>query len=187
MKKSIAITVLAGLFLLPAYIAQAALSDSVTVKVKIAPSISVDITETELPIGDVTAGIAAGSVIPSATGVTVKNNGSGVAETYSLSLTDPALRWKAVQTDVDRNTAAEKYILNAAFASTKNNITWDDAKHALSTTPTPCTTSKFAGDQNGIAVPYNTPKTLWFQFKAPIATEVGTEQGITVTVTAAAS
>lgn len=187
MKKLITITVLAGLFLLPAYIAQAALSDSLTVRVKIAPSISVNITETELPIGDVAAGIAAGSVTPSATGVTVTNNGSGVAETYSLSLTDPALKWKAVITDAARTAEAEKYILNTAFATGKDKVTWDDAKHALSTIPTPCTATKFAGDQNGVAVPYNTPKTLWFQFKAPIATEVGTEQGITVTVTAQAS
>jgi len=169
---------LVGLFLMPVSLAGAASSDSVTVKVTITPSISVDITETELQLGSVSAG---GTKVSGA-GVTVTNTGSGVNETYSLSLTNPT-GWTAVQDTA----AAEKYILDAAFSSAVAGITWDNTKQALSTTPTLCTSTKFAGDQNGVAVPYNTPKTLWFQFKAPTATATTIEQGIVVTVTAQAS
>ena len=188
MKKLITITVLAVLFLLPAYIAQAALSDSVKVKVKIAPSISVDITETELPIGDPVAGIPPGSVTPSATGVTVKNNGSGVKETYSLSLVNPTsptnqVVWTAMQ-DPQDTVRDEKYVLNAAFDADGANITWDNTKHALSTSAVACSATKFAGDQNGVAVPYNETRTLWFQFKAPTATTATGTQEISVIVTA---
>lgn len=178
MKTMLKVLVIAGLFLLPVYIAEAGQSDSVTIKVRITPSISVNITETELSLGDV----AAGGTKVSATAVTVTNDGSGVNETYSLSLTNPT-GWTAVQ-DAP---AAEKYVLNAAFSDAVAGITWDNAKHALSTTPVASTSTKFAGDQTGVNVPYNATRKLWFQFKAPTATSVSDEQSIVVTVTAQAS
>jgi hypothetical protein len=163
---------------LGASVALAAQSDSVTLKVRVTPAISVNITETELLLGD----LAAGGIKTSATGVTVTNNGSGVNETYSVSLTNPSA-WTADQTAA----GVEKFVLNAAFDADGGGIVWDNAKHALSTTPVASTATKFAGDQTGISVPYNETRKLWFQFKAPTATTSGAEQSIVVTVTAQAS
>jgi hypothetical protein len=156
----------------------AASSDSLTVKVTVAPSISVSITESELQLGSVTAG---GTKLSTA-GVTVTNDGSGVNETYSVSLTNPA-GWTASQTAA----GVEIYVLNAAFDADGTGITWNNANHALSTTPVPCSATKFAADQTGVSVAYNATRKLWFQFKAPTATTIGTEQGIVVTITAQAS
>ena len=168
-------------------LAQAAQSDSVTVTVTVTPSISVEIQETDLSLGSV----AAGGILLSATAVTVRNTGSGIKETYSLSLTDPvdpttgAKTWEAVQDEAAR--IAEKYILNAAFDSDGAGTIWGETNHALSIIPTPCTDTKFAGDQTGVGVAYNGVRKLWFQFKAPTATTVSTEQSIAVTITAQAS
>jgi len=159
-------------------IAQAAVSDTVTVKVTILASLSVDLTESEILLGDVSIG----STTASATGVTVTNSGSGIAETYSLSLIDPGT-WTASQTAA----GAETYVLNAAFDADGATITWDATNHALSDTPVVSTATEFAGDQTGVSVPYNETRTLWFQFLAPTATSVTAEQEIAVTVTAQAS
>ena len=154
--------------------AEAAQSGSVAVKVTVTPSISVNIAETNLSFGSV----AAGSTSVSTGAVTVTNDGSGVNETYSLSLGDPA-GWTASQIAA----GVETYILNAAFSSVASGISWDVTKHALSTTPVACIATKFNGDQTGVSVPYNGIRNLWFQFKAPTATAVTTEQNIAVTIT----
>jgi hypothetical protein len=151
--------------------------DTVAVKVTVTPSISVSITEGTLILG----AVAAGGTKVSATAVTVTNDGSGVNETYSLSLANPA-GWIAAQ-DAP---GVEVYVLNAALSNVVPD-TWDVAKHALSTSPVVCSATKFAGDQTGVGVPYNATRKLWFQFKAPTATTVGIEQDIVVTVTAQVS
>ncbi|MCM8781752.1 MAG: hypothetical protein NC828_01695 [Candidatus Omnitrophica bacterium] len=178
MKKLLTVITLIMTFGIAASAYAAQLDTLLTIKVKVKPSISVDIAETELSLGDVTAG----GFRTSMGSVTVTNNGSGINETYSLSLANPS-RWTAVQD----TTGVEKYILNAAFDADGNGIAWDNAKHALSTDVVSCSVVKFAGDQTGVAVPYNEVRKLWFQFKAPTATSVTTEQSITVTVTAQAS
>ena len=158
--------------------ANAASSDSVAIKVTITPSISVNITEGALALGSVVAG----STTVSATAITVTNDGSGVNETYSLSLTNPS-GWTASQTAA----GSETYVLNAAFSNLATGITWSEANDALSTTPVVSTATKFAGDQTGVNVAYNAVRKLWFQFKAPTATSVSAEQSIVLTVTAQAS
>lgn len=178
MKKLFVVSFIIGLFAFSTCIAEAAQSDTLLVKVRITPSISVSITESELVLGDVSAG----AIKLSTAGVTVANDGSGVAETYSLSLGNPS-GWTASQTAAGVDT----YVLNAAFSSgVAGGITWNNAEHALSTTPVASSATKFAGDQTGVSVPYNAVRKLWFQFKAPTATPIGTEQSITVTVTAQA-
>ena len=157
--------------------ASAAQTDSIAVKVTIAPSISVSITEDSLALGS----LAAGAVKVSASPVTVTNDGSGVNETYSLSLANPS-GWTASQTAA----GVETYVLSAAFSNAVSGTSWDVANHALSTTPVACSASKFAGDQTGVGVPYSGARKLWFQFKAPTSTTIGTEQSITVIVTAQA-
>lgn len=157
--------------------AWAAESDSVAVRVSILSSLGVDIGEAELNMGSVDAG----STTVSSAGVTVTNNGSGIPETYSLSLSDPS-GWTASQTQA----GLETYVLNAAFDA-DGSLTWDAADHALSATPVACSTTQFTGDQSGVSVPYDEARTLWFHFQAPTATTVATEQTITVTVTAQAA
>lgn len=157
--------------------AQAADSDTVAVKVTILTSLGVEITETETNLGSVNVG----TTTVSASGVTVTNTGSGIAQTYSLNLTNPA-GWTASQTAPD----ADVYVLNATFDS-DGSLIWGVADHALSTTPVVCTGTKFAGDQTGVSVPHSGVRKLWFQFMAPTSTSVTTEQSIAVTVTAQAS
>jgi len=157
--------------------ANAAQSDTLNIRVTITPSISVNIVETELLLGSVNAG----SATVSGGSVTVTNNGSGVNETYSLSLSDPS-GWTASQTAAGVDT----YVLNAAFSSAAGGIAWNESNHALSETLVASSVSKFAGDQTGANVPYNETRKLWFQFKAPTATGVSTEQAITITITAQA-
>jgi len=158
-------------------LAHAASSDTIAVKVTIIASLSVDITESELSLGSVNVG----TTTASPTAITVTNNGSGVAETYSLSLTNPS-GWTASQTAA----GSEAYVLNAAFNS-DDSVTWDNAAHALSVAPVVSTADKFAGDQTGAAVPHGAVRNLWFQFLSPTATGVTDEQSITVTVTAQAA
>ncbi len=157
--------------------AYAATSASVAVKVTVSPSISVSITEGSLNLGSVNIG----DKVVSSSAVTVTNNGSGIKETYSLSLTNPT-GWTASQTAA----GTDIYILDAAFSSAVSGITWAEANHALSTTAVVASTTKFAGDQTGVSVPYNTTRKLWFQFIAPTATSVTTEQSVNVIVTAQA-
>lgn len=157
---------------------EAAQSDSVAVKVTVNPSLSVSITEDTLSLGSV----ATGDTTVSSSAVTVTNNGSGINETYSLSLTNPS-GWTASQT----TTGVETYVLNTALDADGTGISWGEANHALSTTPVACSATKFVGDQTGVSVPYNATRKLWFQFKAPTATSVSSEQSITVTITAQAS
>ncbi len=158
--------------------ARAASSASVAVKVTVTPAISVTITESSLVLGSVSAG---GTVVsPSA--VTVTNNGSGINETYSLSLVNPS-GWTASQSAA----GSETYILDAAFSSAVSGITWSQTNHALSTTAVVSSSTKFAGDQTGASVPYNTARKLWFKFFAPTATTASTEQSIAVIVTAQAA
>jgi len=155
----------------------AAQSDSVAIKVTITPAISVNIAEDSLLLGS----LAVGATKVSTTAVTVTNDSSGISETYSLSLANPS-GWTAASAS-----GVETYVLNAAFSNNVAGITWAPADHALSTSAVAASASKFAGDQTGAGVPYNGTRKLWFQFKAPTATTVSTEQSITVTITAQAS
>lgn len=180
MHKSILISMalIAVLFLVPLSVSEAAESAAVTIKVTVAPTLSVSIAENTLSLGSV----AAGSTTTSTGAVTVTNNGSGISETYSLSLANPS-GWTASQTD----SGADAYLLNAVFDADGAGITWSNVNYALSTAPVACSATKFAGDQTGTSVPYNAARKLWFQFKAPTSTTISTEQGIVVTVTAQAS
>lgn len=174
---TIAVLVL-GLSLAVFSLTQAEQSGTVTIKVTIAPSISVSLSEDAVSLGSLAAGATAVSTTP----ITITNNGSGINQTYSLSLTNPS-GWTASQVSA----GVEEFALNAAFSDSATTITWDTAEHALSTAPVSATSAKFAGNQTGINVPYNATRKLWFQFKAPTATTVNTEQSIVVTITAEAS
>jgi len=173
-----AMVVIAAFSFYPVPMSQAAQTDSITVKVSIISAISVNVLEDALSLGSVAIG---GTKVSSA-GVTVTNDGSGVNETYSLSLTNPS-GWTASSTAA----GTEIYVLDAGFANSVSAIAWSEANHALSTSAVLCSATKFAGDQTGINVPKDAARKLWFQFKAPTATTVTSEQSIVVTVTAQAS
>jgi len=98
-------------------------------------------------------------------------------------LTNPG-GWTAVQA----SPGAEEYCLSAMFNTTEpSSASFTYTDHALSTTSTACSGTKFAGDQTGLSVPATGTRSLWFKFEAPSSTTVSTEQTIVVTVTAAAS
>jgi hypothetical protein len=125
--------------------------------------------------------VTASSVTVSSDSSHVVNDGN-VTETYSLNLTNPA-GWTAVQSAP----VAEQYCLSAQFNSDQpaaGDFNYTD--HALSTTPTACSLTKFAGDQNGLSVATSGARYLWFKFEAPSSTSVTTEQTIVVTITASA-
>ncbi len=124
--------------------------------------------------------VAAASATISSDSSHVVNDGN-VTETYSLNLTDPGGGWTAVQAAP----VAEQYCLSVQFNSVEP-ATFTYADHALSTTSTACSASKFAGDQMGVSVATSGERYLWFKFEAPSTTTVTTEQTIVVTVTAAA-
>ncbi len=149
-------------------------------------TINVTVTVQNISVS-ATGPIAFGTVNTASTTVnstasTVTNDGN-VTETYSLNLTDPG-GWTAVQAAP----VAEEYCLSAQFNSTEPTaVSFTYTDHALSTSSTACTASKFAGDQTGVSVAASATRSLWFKFEAPSSTVVVTEQTIVVTVTAAAS
>jgi hypothetical protein len=149
-------------------------------------TISVTVTIQDLsvaatgPIGFGT--VVAGSQTVSSSASTVTNDGN-VTATVSLSVTNPA-GWTAVQA---APAVAEQYALLAQFsAAAPTAISFTYANHALSTTSTASSATKFAGTQTGLSIPAASTRALWFRFNAPTSTAVSTQQAITVTVTAAA-
>jgi hypothetical protein len=148
-------------------------------------NISVTVTIQNLSV-TATGPIAFGTVLASSVTVSsdsshVVNDGN-VTETYSLDLTNPG-GWTAVQAAP----GAEEYCLSAQFNGTQpTGGSFSYANHALSTTTTASSATKFAGDQTGLSVPASEARYLWFKFEAPSSTTVTTEQTITVTITAAA-
>jgi len=156
----------------------AASTDTLAITVTVSSVLGVNITEGTLALGSV----GAGGTVASPTGVTITNTGSGINETFQISVANPS-GWTASQTAAGVDT----YVLNAAFDSDGAGITWNPANHALSTTAVSSSATKFAGDATGVAVPYNAARKLWFQFKAPTQSSVTTQQSITLTVTAIAS
>ena len=150
-------------------------SDSVSVTVTITQEISINIVEATVALGT----LAKGSTAVSSTSAEVVNDGSGITETYSLSLTNPG-GWTAGTPGLDT------YRLAAMFNTTQpaSGDYATIANFELTTTPQASTGTKFAGNQAGASVPWDESRYLWFRFEAPTATAVATEQDITVTVTA---
>jgi hypothetical protein len=148
-------------------------------------TINVTVTIQNLSVS-ATGPIAFGTVTASSTTVSTDSshviNDGNVTETYSLSLTNPG-GWTAVQVAP----AAEQYCLSAQFnGSRPTGVSFTYANHALSTTPTACSGTKFAGDQTGLSVATSAARYLWLKFEAPTSTTVTTQQTVVVTITASA-
>ena len=149
-------------------------------------TINVTVTVQNLSVS-ATGPIAFGVVTEASTTVagdsSLVTNDGNTTETYSLNLANPG-GWTAVQAAP----GSEEYCLSAQFNSTEPTaVSFTYADHALSTSSTACTGTKFAGDETGVSVATSGERHLWFKFEAPSGTTVSTEQTIVVTVTAAAA
>lgn len=154
-----------------------------TVGANPAPTINVTVTIQNVSVtasGPIAFGVVlAGSTTVSSSHSDVVNDGN-VTETYSLKLTNPG-GWTAKQAAP----GVAEYCLSAQFNSDDAG-TFSYLDHALTTTDSTCSASKFAGDETGLSVVKTGARSLWFKFQAPSSTTVWTEQTITVTITATA-
>ncbi len=148
-------------------------------------TVSVTVTIQNLSVsatGPIAFGIVAASSVTVSTDSSHVVNDGNVTETYSLDLTNPG-GWTAVQAAP----ADEEYCLSVQFNATQPTaVSFTYADHALSTTSTACSASKFAGDQTGLSVAASAVRYLWLKFEAPTSTSISTEQTIVVTLTASA-
>ena len=176
LKFSLGRAILLAAIVSAASVANAAVSDQITVTVTI-QNLSVAAT------GDIAFGAVTTSSATVSTGSTSVQNDGNITETFSLDLTDPTV-WTAVQA---APSAAEEYALLAQFNATQPGVgTFTYVDHALSTTSTASSASQFAGDQTGLSVPSGGTRILWFRFNAPVSTGETTEKTIVVTITGAA-
>jgi len=126
--------------------------------------------------------VTAGSSTVAGDSSHVVNDGN-ITETYSISLANPA-GWTAVQAVP----GAEQYVMSVMFNATEPAVgDFTYADHALTTTPTASSATKFAGDQTGLSVAASGVRYLWFKFEAPSSTIVTAQQTIVITITASAS
>jgi subtilisin-like proprotein convertase family protein len=130
--------------------------------------------------------LGAGDIIQSSstTRFKVTNIGTQV-EDFTLSLTNPS-GWTAGDTAGD-----EVYVLKGLFVGNGDtpSSTHFASDDVITTSVQSATASRF-GDAgmsaNGHNVPANNSRYLWFQFQAPTATSITSEQAITVTIGAQA-
>lgn len=159
MRKAISILAVASLMLLMGALSEAiaAQSGQITITVSVSPNLSVELSGNSVALGTV----AVGSTTVSSQPVVVKNNGSGIAEVYTLSHSTLG-DWTSGTTP-----GVETFVLNAAFADSVAGASWAHINSVVSD-----------------SVPYDGTRKLWFQFKAPTSTATANEQSIAVTVTA---
>ena len=134
--------------------------------------LSTDITEVSFNFGQVTPG---GSVV-STSSAAVTNNGN-INATYQIKLSTPP-SWNAGTTPGNN-----EFVFYVLFNATMPSAGDFGAEDILSTTTVSCTATVFAGNWDGVNVPPGGKRGLWAYFKAPTATTVETQQGITVTIT----
>ncbi len=125
--------------------------------------IGVRMDNTSVQLGEVLAG----TTVVAPTAIVITNTG-GVPVTMGLSVQSPA-GWTASTVESGFDT----FVLNAAFASAADQITWNNACHALTTTNELSTVSQFAGDQTGVNIPLDGIRKLWLQFLAPPRISIG--------------
>ena len=132
---------------------QAAPSENITITVAVTPGLSISLSNNNVSLGSVDAG----DTKESGSAVVVTNNGSGVAEVFTLSHAY-AGSWTSGTTQGD-----ETFVLNANF----DGGSWTHVNSLVSG-----------------SVPSGGTKDLWFQFLAPSSTVTTDQQSMTVTVSA---
>ncbi len=120
----------------------------------------------------------------SSTRFKVTNDGN-ISENFTLSLTNP-VGWTAGTT-----AGNEVYVLKGLFVGDSDNPSGTHfvSDDVIETSPQVASATKFGDAEmsvHGASVPVNDSRYLWFQFQAPTATTVTTQQGITVTIGAQA-
>jgi hypothetical protein len=158
---------------------QAALTGTVTVTVTLAGA-SVSVTDATIAIGTAGTPATMSTTYNSAAAIHVTNDTSpGIAQTYSLNLTNPAT-WTA-----GNPANADEYRLSALF-NTLTGGTFDANDYVLSGAAVPCDGTKFQGDESGLNVAAAGIRHLWLKFETPASTTTLVAQVITITVTAVA-
>lgn len=157
MKKALLVFAICSVVLLMAAVAEAAQSEQITITVAVAPNLSVELSSSSVALGTV----AIGSTTVSSEPIVVRNNGTGVAEVFSLSHSSSG-DWTSGITAGD-----ETYVLNAAFAESTAGASFAQVDSVVSN-----------------SVSYDGTENLWFQFMAPTSTATTDAQSITVTVNA---
>lgn len=108
-------------------------------------------------------------------------NDGNIPENFTLNLTNPSV-WTAGDTPGNN-----VYVLKGLFVGSSDSpsITHFKSDDVITTTPQGATSNRFgdtAMSANGVSVPINDARYLWFQFQAPTSTSVTTPQTITVTI-----
>jgi len=174
-------------------IAEAADNDSVYVYVTVTGVLAVDILETALDFGSVSANST--SVLSSS--ATVRNTSSGLTESYKIkgSNSSPS-NWTIASAAT--GPGENRFVLYAAFhGSQPGDVDGTWSEDDLESTDQNCSDTVFTidGTQKGTNVPANNPgdysatgsdRGMWLRIKTPTSLTVGsgTAQTITVTVTA---
>jgi len=174
-------------------IAEAADNDSVYVYVTVTGVLAVDILETALDFGSVSADST--SVLSSS--ATVRNTSSGLTESYKIkgSNSSPS-NWTIASAAT--GPGENRFVLYAAFhGSQPGDVDGTWSEDDLESTDQNCSDTVFTidGTQKGTNVPANNPgdysatgsdRGMWLRIKTPTSLTVGsgTAQTITVTVTA---
>lgn len=153
--------------------AYAAATENMTVQASVSAVLSVALAGTP---GNFT-GVGAGSTVTADTPIVATNDGSGVTETYQVSIVDPA-NWTSAGTP-----ASEVFSMYGQFNSVVPSL-FLAANHLLTTTPVLSTALQFAGDQDALNVAHLATRDLWLRFDAPTLTAFTAVQSITVVVTA---
>jgi hypothetical protein len=125
-------------------------------------------------------GVGASSTVLGNSAIVATNDGSGVTETYEVSIVDPTgPTWTSAGTP-----ASDVYSLHGKFNSA-SPVGFNAAAAALlTTTPVLSSVTQFAGDQTAVNVPHLATRDLWLLFGAPTLSTFPLVQSITVVVTA---
>ena len=153
-------------------------TDSLDIKVTLATDIEVNIVETEYNFQT----LAGGETSVSGIARTVQNTSTSNREDWELKLADSA-DWTAI---TQGTPGEDQFLLMAQFGTSAGS--WTSANHALSTTSTDCSVSKFGNGtygECGLDVANSGQRSLWFRITMPsYSGKTPAEQTIPVTVTA---
>ena len=154
-------------------------TDSLNIKVTLATNVEVNIVETEYNFQTLAGGETS---VSGPSGVTVQNTSTSNREDWELKLADSA-DWTAI---TQGTPGEDQFLLMAQFGASAG--AWTSANHALSTTSTDCSVSKFGNNtygECGLDVSKSGSRSLWFRITMPsYSGKTPAEQTIPVTVTA---
>jgi hypothetical protein len=122
--------------------------------------------------------VAAASVTVGNAAIVATNDGSGITETYEVSIADPADWTSAAAAGSDVFAMSGKFNALAPLAGSYG------ATHLLTTSPVLSSITQFAGDQSAVNVAHLATRNFWLRFSAPTITSFTAVQSITVVVTA---